>query len=269
MSKAKAERIETEYQHLLTVQTQRKQSLDDTIQSIETLETQQLTEQSLEELTTALTSLNSLLQECAVEMGGIQQKLAHNADLKNKNAAKQEEIKAQKAIFDKWAKLKDLIGSADGKKFRIYAQSLTLRKLVAIANNHLKRLNDRYFIKKSEKVGEELKLSIIDRYQGDSIRSMSTLSGGESFIVSLALALGLSDLAGRNAQIKSLFIDEGFGTLDAKNLDIVLQTLDNLQATGKTIGVISHVQELKDRIYTQVRVEKKGGGFSAFEIYPS
>ena len=116
---------------------------------------------------------------------------------------------------------------------------------------------------------EALELDIVDRYQGDNQRSMSTLSGGESFLVSLALALGLSDLAGRNAQIQSLFIDEGFGTLDARNLDLVIQTLENLQSSGKTIGIISHVDALKERIYTQIRVVKQGHGFSTISVIPS
>ena len=95
---------------------------------------------------------------------------------------------------------------------------------------------------------------------------MHTLSGGESFLVSLALALGLSDMAGRYAEIHSLFIDEGFGALDENALDVALQALENLQSTGKTIGLISHVKELKDRIGVQVRVEKRGGGQSVVNV---
>jgi exonuclease SbcC len=186
--------------------------------------------------------------------------------LKIKYAENQAIMSAREKEFNRWNMLRDLIGSADGKKFRIYAQSLTLRKLINLANRHLERLNDRYYIMKSEM--EDLALNIADRYQGNSVRSMTTLSGGESFLISLALALGLSDLAGRNAQIQSLFIDEGFGTLDSKNLELVLQTLGNLQALGKTIGVISHVRELKERIDTQVQVIKKGNGISVIKVVP-
>ncbi len=268
LPKQQAEHIQAQQEQLTTAHTQRKQSLEDTVKLLTKLEKEPLTDKNLEDLQASSKTLNETLRTCAVEMGSIQQKLTHNKNIAAKNAAKQGEINAQTQIFDRWNKLKDLIGSSDGKRFRVYAQSLTLRKLVAIANTHLRHLNDRYFIQKSDSEKEQLQLSIIDRYQGESVRSMSTLSGGESFIVSLALALGLSDLAGKNAQIQSLFIDEGFGTLDTKNLDIVLETLDNLQATGKIIGVISHVQELKERIYTQIRVEKKGGGFSIFDIYP-
>src|SRR5690606_8411420 len=113
---------------------------------------------------------------------------------------------------------------------------------------------------------EDLKLEIIDIYQADAIRPMSTLSGGESFLVSLALALGLSDLASRKTQINSLFIDEGFGTLDEETLDIAISTLENLQANGKTIGIISHVEALKERIATQIQISKQPGGSSKIKI---
>ena len=152
----------------------------------------------------------------------------------------------------------------NGKKFRVFAQGLTLKRLVQLANRHLKKLNARYFIEKRH--DEDLQLDIVDLYQANTKRSMSTLSGGESFLVSLALALGLSDLAGKNTQIESLFIDEGFGTLDEKTLDIAIETLENLQAKGKTIGVISHVRALKERISTQIQVIKKGGGMSTLRM---
>jgi exonuclease SbcC len=136
--------------------------------------------------------------------------------------------------------------------------------LVQLANAHLRNLYGRYIILKRK--GEDLELDIVDTDQADNVRSMHTLSGGESFLVSLALALGLSDLAGRNANIRSLFIDEGFGTLDDQTLDIAITTLENLQAEGKTIGIISHVKELKERITAQIRVVKKGGGVSMVEV---
>ncbi|RMF20679.1 MAG: ATP-binding cassette family protein, partial [Bacteroidetes bacterium] len=169
-----------------------------------------------------------------------------------------------KKTLERWERLNDLIGSADGKKFRTYAQGLTLRKLVQLANRYLETLNGRYVIHKPEE--DTLELSIIDTYQADNERSMNTLSGGESFLVSLALALGLSDMAGRKTRIRSLFIDEGFGTLDEASLDLAISTLENLQAQGKLIGIISHVKELKERIATQIRVLKRGSGFSVIEV---
>lgn len=207
-----------------------------------------------------------LLQQDEVlqELGAIKEGLANNERHK---AAHREQLKAinlQQKECNRWAKLDELIGSADGKKFRTFAQGLTLQRLVLLANRHLHALNDRYTIAKEK--DKDLELAIIDGYKANQYRSVNTLSGGESFLVSLALALGLSDLAGKNTQIHSLFIDEGFGTLDANTLDIAIQTLENLQSQGKIIGIISHVQELKERIGTQIRVEKIGSGRSTIRI---
>jgi exonuclease SbcC len=133
-----------------------------------------------------------------------------------------------------------------------------------LANRYLLKINQRYRILKNP--AQDLDLQIVDTYQADAIRPMATLSGGESFLVSLALALGLSDLAGRQAQIGSLFIDEGFGTLDAETLDTAISSLENLQATGKMIGIISHVEALKERISTQIQIIKMTGGTSKLQI---
>ena len=157
-----------------------------------------------------------------------------------------------------------LIGSENGKKFSRFAQGLTLARLTELANRHLLRLSDRYRILKTAE--KDLDLQIIDGYQADVVRPMATLSGGESFLVSLALALGLSDLASRKVQINSLFIDEGFGTLDADTLDIAVSALENLQANGKAIGIISHVEALKERIGTQIQVSKQAGGSSKIKL---
>jgi len=182
-------------------------------------------------------------------------------------------ISKQTEICEGWKKLDKIIGSSDGKKFSEFAQSLTLQRLVGLANMHLSRLNRRYIIRKAEalentkKIEEQaLELEIIDREQADAIRPVESLSGGESFLVSLALALGLSDLASKNVRIDSLFIDEGFGTLDPNTLDMAIDALEALQNTGKTIGIISHVDALKERIKLQIKVEKKGGGVSTLKL---
>ncbi len=175
-------------------------------------------------------------------------------------------VEIQKKESVRWEKLSKLIGSADGKKFSRFAQGLTLSRLTELANLHLLRLSDRYRILKTPDA--DLSLKIIDRYQADVIRPMNTLSGGESFLVSLALALGLSDLAGSKTQIHSLFIDEGFGTLDAETLDVAISALENLQNNGKSIGIISHVDALKERITTQIQVQKRTGGYSTIRILP-
>ncbi|NUN99845.1 MAG: AAA family ATPase [Saprospiraceae bacterium] len=197
-------------------------------------------------------------------IGGLNEKLAFNEQQKNTATSLLQIIQDQEKELRRWAKLNELIGQAEGKKFRVFAQSLTLQKLTALANQHLLRLNGRYLIRK--RGNEDLELEIVDTFQADNRRSMNTLSGGESFVVSLALALGLSDLAGRNTTIRSLFIDEGFGALDDNSLDLVVTTLENLQASGKTIGVISHVKAMKERIATQIQVKKGGNGFSELVV---
>lgn len=216
------------------------------------------------EVEITLTALESTLQNTFQETGAIREKLAEQSRRLKTAGELTDKIAAQKKELLRWGRLNDLIGQADGKKFRIFAQGLTLQKLVQLANVQLEKLNGRYFIRKRS--NEDLELDIVDTYQANNVRSMNTLSGGESFLVSLALALGLSDLAGKNTRIESLFIDEGFGTLDDSSLDLAITTLENLQATGKTIGLISHVQALKERIGVQIQVHKKGNGFSQVEI---
>jgi exonuclease SbcC len=223
-----------------------------------------LTQKTEPELTSKIGDLEAVFQALQQEIGALNQQLKDNESRKAAGEALAQQIENQRLVYNRWAAVNDLIGSHDGAKFRKFAQGLTLQKLVQLANVHLENLYGRYLILK--RPGEDLELDILDTYQADNIRSMMTLSGGESFLVSLALALGLSDLAGRNANIRSLFIDEGFGTLDEQTLDLAISTLENLQAKGKTIGIISHVKELKERIPTQVRVLKKGGGTSIVQV---
>ncbi len=217
-----------------------------------------------EALTTELNSLEAEFSEIERELGALDEKIREHQSRKEQAKDLIKTIEKQKLICVRWARLNELIGQADGKKFRIFAQGLTLKKLVSLANIHLRNLNDRYYIYKPD--DQSLSLEIIDTFQADNRRSMLTLSGGESFLVSLALALGLSDLAGSKAQIRSLFIDEGFGSLDENSLDIALSTLENLRASGKTIGLISHVSTLKERINTQIQVKKAGNGLSQIQI---
>jgi len=148
--------------------------------------------------------------------------------------------------------LHDLIGSSDGKKFRDFAQGLTFEIVIRHANVQLRKMSDRYLLTRDR--DNPLELNVFDNYQADAIRSTKNLSGGESFIVSLALALGLSNMASKNVSIDSLFLDEGFGALDEKALDCALDALAGLQQEGKVIGVISHVGVLKERINTQIQV---------------
>ncbi|ABG41949.1 SMC protein-like protein [Paraglaciecola sp. T6c] len=167
------------------------------------------------------------------------------------------QIELQRNEFEHIHYLHSLIGSQKGDKFRTFAQGLTLDNLMYLANKQLERLHGRYLLKR--KADASLALSVIDTWQGDIQRDTKTLSGGESFLVSLALALALSELVSHKTSIDSLFLDEGFGTLDSETLDIALDALDNLHASGKMIGVISHVEAMKERIVAQLAVTKKSG----------
>ncbi len=190
-------------------------------------------------------------------------------DDENRKRKKENEksLKEEKKRFVVWRRLKELIGSHDGAKFRKHAQSISLDILTRHANRHLVKLSDRYRIRRD--VGGELNLEIEDLHQAGATRPMASLSGGESFLASLALALGLSDLAGRTVRIDSLFIDEGFGSLDPDTLEVAISTLESLQQDHKTVGVISHVDLLKERIGTQIVVEKRPGGVSEIRIVPT
>ncbi|ARU89447.1 AAA family ATPase [Pseudomonas sp. M30-35] len=174
------------------------------------------------------------------------------------------QIATQQSDYDLWQQLNSLIGSADGAKFRKFAQGLTLDHLVYLANQQLERLHGRYQL--GRKTQGELELEVIDTWQADVARDTKTLSGGESFLVSLALALALSDLVSHKTSIDSLFLDEGFGTLDGETLEVALDALDSLNASGKMIGVISHVEALKERIPVQLKVHKGiGMGYSGLD----
>lgn len=170
----------------------------------------------------------------------------------------------QKEQAAQWAILNDLIGQADGSKFRTFAQGLTLDNLVYLANKEMANLHQRYQLQRNR--DQPLALQVIDLWQVNAVRDVKTLSGGESFLVSLGLALALSNLVSHKTQIESLFLDEGFGTLDANTLEIALDALERLNATGKLIGVISHVDALKERINKQIHVRKgSGAGYSQLD----
>ncbi len=193
-------------------------------------------------------------------IAGIRHRLQSNQAAANSMQEKLTGIAAQKNECSRWEKLHDLIGSADGKKYRNFAQGLTFEIVIDHANRQLRKLTDRYLLVHDP--GKPLALNVIDSYQAGEIRPTRNLSGGESFIVSLALALGLSCMASRNVRIDSLFLDEGFGTLDEEALDTALDMLAGLQQDGKLIGVISHVSMLKARISTQIEVIPQTGGRS-------
>ncbi|WP_355661811.1 AAA family ATPase [Halomonas salifodinae] len=171
----------------------------------------------------------------------------------------QAELEAARAEYRRWGQISELIGSADGKAFRRIAQAYNLEQLLEHANAHLGSLSRRYRLIRG---GSELGLLVVDHDMGDETRSVHSLSGGETFLVSLALALGLASLASGELTIESLFIDEGFGSLDPQSLALAMEALDGLQALGRRVGVISHVQEMHERIPVQIQVEPLGNGTS-------
>ncbi len=252
-----------------------KQDIDSALQDANTLlnasskrigelTEQPLTQLSSFELTQQRSAIDTQLSELNRLLGTLEQTL--NTDKNNRTAQQSllEKIEQQRVLYDQWQQLNSLIGSADGSKYRKFVQGLTLDHLVSLANQQLSVLHNRYQLSRREQ--GELEIEIIDTWQGDTQRDTRTLSGGESFLVSLALALALSELVSQKTRIDSLFLDEGFGTLDNETLEMALNALDNLNAEGKTIGIISHVEALKERIPVQIKVRKSAGmGYSTLD----
>ena len=186
--------------------------------------------------------------------------LAADAGARERRAAALAAVDGAELAAEIDRSLGQVIGSHDGKLFRSFAQSLTLDGLLAVANAHLEELAPRYQLERVPR--HDLELQILDRDLGGEIRSVQSLSGGESFLVSLALALGLSSMSAQDVRVRTLLIDEGFGTLDPATLDAALSVLDALQATGRQVGVISHVPALIERVGAHIRVSPRGGGRS-------
>jgi exonuclease SbcC len=208
-----------------------------------------------------------------------QRKQAHDAatalrlelaqdDVRRTNAqATMAGIERQQLVERRWGRLSELIGSSDGKKFRNYAQQFTLDVLLGYANAHLAHLAKRYRLERVAGAGgPSLGLMVRDQDMGGEVRGVNSLSGGESFLVSLALALGLASLSSNRVRVESLFIDEGFGSLDSETLRVAMDALDGLQSMGRKVGVISHVQEMTERIATRIIVQPAGGGSSSVTV---
>ena len=197
------------------------------------------------------------LKAISENRGRLQERIAADKTLQEQRKEMREQRDRQAKESARWKLLDDLIGSADGKKFRTFAQGLTFRTMIHHANEQLTMMSDRYRLVPSDALGKPLELAVLDAYQANVVRPTKNLSGGESFLVSLALALGLSGMASRNVRIDSLFLDEGFGTLDDQTLDTALSALDSLRQDGKQIGIISHVAAVKERIAAQIHVVRK------------
>lgn len=215
----------------------------------------------------ALESLGVKFKALSSEKGEIKQAFKKDNEIRDRNKDIYKKIEVQNSICNVWKELFKIIGNSKDA-FNIYVQRLTLKHLLDLANVHLYKLNKRYSLKMEDsyKPKEELNFNLIDHYQTDQARLVDTSSGGEKFIISLALALGLSDLASKNVKIDSLFIDEGFGTLDKNTLETVISTLETLQSQGKMIGIISHVENLKERISAQIQITKKNNGVSVVDV---
>ena len=241
-------------------QTELEAKRRDTTALLETERHKNITVQTIEELKLELPRLVQIHRELQHEIGGIRHKLQDNDGLRLKQQDRVTAIENQKNECSRWNILHELIGSVDGKKYRNFAQGLTFEMMIGHANRQLLKMTDRYLLSRDE--SQPLELNVVDNYQAGEVRSTKNLSGGESFIVSLCLALGLSQMSSQNVRVDSLFLDEGFGTLDDEALDTALETLAGLQQDGKLIGMISHVPALKERISTQIRITPKTGGRS-------
>ena len=252
---------QSEKQHLLAIEKdilQAEESLQNVVENNSNNKNiEKLITLSFVEIEEELLQLNALLKDQQLNLGKIKQVMFHDKQNKIKQQDLIHKIEKEQVALDDLSYLNNLIGSADGAKFRKFAQGLTLNHLVYLANEQLNKIDGRYQLQCQQ--SDSLTLEVIDTWQGDSLRDTKTLSGGESFLVSLSLALALSDLVSHKTSIDSLFLDEGFGTLDNDTLEIALIALDNLNASGKMIGIISHVEALKDRIDVQIKVEKQSG----------
>lgn len=227
-----------------------------------------LTDKSLPVLQAEVGVIASRQNTAHADLAACRQELRQNEENREKVRALQQQLKEQRKEWQRWHELDALIGSADGKKFRAFAQNITLDILLAHANTQMAKITDRYYLQRredrnvSERRERFLDIAVVDNYQAGEVRSIENLSGGESFIASLALALGLSEMAGRETALGSLFLDEGFGTLDSETLETAIDAIASLRSEGKLIGIISHVDALKERILTQISVTQQEKGRS-------
>ncbi|VVM62944.1 hypothetical protein PS662_01394 [Pseudomonas fluorescens] len=215
------------------------------------------------QLAAALTDVQNLFAASEQRCAELRAEQAEDQRRQNANQALAQHIADSYTEYQRWARLNALIGSATGDTFRKIAQAYNLDLLVHHANVQLRQLVRRYRLKRG---GSMLGLLVMDTEMGDELRSVHSLSGGETFLVSLALALGLASMASSTLKIESLFIDEGFGSLDPESLQLAMDALDGLQAQGRKVAVISHVQEMHERIPVQIQVHRQGNGLSTLEV---
>lgn len=224
---------------------------------------ERVSEKTIEEVNALLSEAQIVLQDSSREDTGAEVRLNQDADNRQKAGSLLKKIEIKEKLVENWSRLNQVIGSADGKKFRQVAQEYTLEVLLGYANIQLNMLSKRYVL---ERIRNSLALQIVDQDMGNDKRSVNSLSGGESFLVSLALALGLASLSSTRMKVESLFIDEGFGSLDPNTLNIAMDALERLHNQGRKVGVISHVQEMTERIPVQIKVSKQNGGRSMVNV---
>ena len=222
---------------------------------------------SADALTSAAEASRVLLDIEKNAKGATGEALRRDADNIKKRQELEKKAKKQQRITDKWDRLNALIGSRDGIKFSRMAQGITFEVLLQYANDSLSKMSDRYIlVRDTSRRDKPLEISVVDTYQAGDMRPVSNLSGGESFVVSMALALGLSEMSSNKTRIDSLFIDEGFASLDETYLEAAMQTLSSLgNRDGKLVGVISHVDAIKERIAAKIEVTKLSGGRSTLD----
>lgn len=263
LPKEHIERLAEQERSLTTAKNRLSTQVDDRLAQLAAHGSRMLTTAAIDQVDSELSSCSHQLAQTNMEIGKINAALEQDELLHIRIDNQLQEIARQQKTCTRWNNLHDLIGSADGKKYRNFAQGLTFAVVVAHANQQLAHLTDRYRLVRD--VGNPLELNVVDAWQADEVRSTKNLSGGESFIISLALALGLSSIASRTVRVDSFFLDEGFGTLDDQALDVVLDALAKVHERGKLIGVISHVPALRERIGVQIAVKRLTGGRSELE----
>jgi DNA repair protein SbcC/Rad50 len=223
-----------------------------------------MTIESTEALSLQVQDAGKQKDELREALTAAENRLKHQKAMEKEYEQKFKEMEEQEKICDRIHKEKDFFESASETDIKKKVQGLMLERLLEHSNRQLEELSGRFYLRRPEQYG--LALEIEDVFHKRARRPINTLSGGESFLVSLAMALGLSDMAGNGRKIESLFIDEGFGYLDDETLYKVISTLKNLKTTGKTVGIISHVKRLENEIPTKIRIHKISDGVSRLEV---
>ncbi len=261
------QQIRNELNALTQKEAELKAGIEIIKKGLEEKQKEQKTAHPLPELKHLLAEVKTQQEEKNEALISLKTQLKTDEQNQERHRTLSEELATIQQKLDVWKRLNDLIGDATGNRFSNYVQDLTLRQLLVYANQRLHSLTQRYQIYLPESHDKTDTLQILDLHLGSTRRSINSLSGGETFKVSLAMALGLSDLAAQNVCIDSLFIDEGFGSLDPDSLNEAISLLEEMQSnTQKSIGIISHVTELKERITTQVKLSPTGNGYSKISV---